>query len=394
MFSSKQNYSLKKIRVLHISPDAVIHGTERHILSILKYSDREEFEHFVAMPEDGDFNKVLQKMNIKTYIAGRKHGYKSKLEGIFGRDSRSLYNLIKKEKFDIVHSHLNSFGGMVAKLAGAPAIVHTRHGVFWSEDELNNISFINKYFQKLKSKMFDKTIALGEYERKTLVEKFNYEEAKITTTINGVDIDEINSKVDKLKTKQELFGTDDIIAGLVGRLEKQKGFDYMLEAVNLIKEKSDGIKFVIIGNGSLKEELIQKRDRMGLQDRVLFLDYKRNILDYVYNFDFMVLTSLWEGLSYAVQEAMALSKPVIALTSPNVSGVKEIIVNGETGYLIESDYVNELGKFILVLSKDINRRLKFGRAAKEREKEFFPEWRTAGDMENVYRELYNSKSGK
>jgi glycosyltransferase involved in cell wall biosynthesis len=161
--------------------------------------------------------------------------------------------------------------------------------------------------------------------------------------------------------------------------------------VNLIKDKTDGIKFVVIGSGSLKDELINKRNEMGLENIVLFLEYKKNILDYVYNFDFMVLTSLWEGLSYAVQEAMALSKPVIALTSPNVSGVKEIIVNGETGYLIESDYVNELGKYILVLANDINRRLKFGRAAKEREINFFQERKTAGDMENVYRELFNAK---
>jgi len=377
--------------VLHISPDAVIHGTERHILSILKYSDREEFESFVAMPDEGDFNKELYKMNIKTFIAGRKHGYKSKLEGIFGKDSRTLYKLIKEEKFDIVHSHLNSYGGIIAKLAGTPVIVHTRHGVFWSEEDLNNISFASKYFQKLKSKVFDMTIAIGEYEKKTLTEKFNYHEKKVTTTINGVDVDELNSKVDKLKTKKELFGTDDLIVGLVGRLEKQKGLEYLLEAVNLIKDKIGRTKFVVIGNGNLKNELIQKRNRMGLESNILFLDYKINILDYVYNFDFMVLTSLWEGLSYAVQEAMALSKPVIALTSPHVSGVKEIIVDGETGYLIESDYVNNLGKYILVLSNDINRRLKFGKAAKEREKLWFPEWKTASDMEDVYRELYNSK---
>ncbi len=380
--------------MLHISPDSVIHGTERHILSIIKYSDREEFENCVAMPDEGEFKRELFKMGIKTYIAGRKHGYQNMLDGIFSKGSRMLYKLIREEKFDIVHSHLNSYGGIIAKLAGAPAVVHTRHGVFWSEEELNSISFAGRYFQKLKSKIFDMTIAIGEYEKKTLVEKFNYDENKITTTINGVDVDELNSKTDKFKTKEELFGSNDLVVGLVGRLEKQKGLDYLLEAVNLIKDRTNGTIFAVIGNGSLKDELIQKRDRLGLEEKVMFIDYKKNILDYMYNFDFMVQTSLWEGLSYAVQEAMALGKPVIALTSPNVSGVKEIIVNGETGYLIESDYVNELAKYILVLSKDINRRLRFGRAAKEREKNHFPEWKTASDMENVYRQLYDSKSGQ
>ncbi len=377
--------------MLHISPDSVIHGTERHILSILKYSDRDEFESYVATPDEGILNIELNKINIKSFTAGRKHGYKSKFEGIFGKDTRKLYKLIKVEKFDIVHTHLNSFGGVVAKLAGAPVIIHTRHGVFWTEEELNNINTADRYFQKLKSNFFDMTVAIGEYEKKTLIEKFNYDEKKITTTINGVDVEEINSSVDKLKTKKELFGTDDLIVGLVGRLEKQKGLNFFLEAVNLIKDKVNGIKFVIIGNGSQKEELIRKRNDFGLKDKIIFLEYKENIQDYIYNFDFMILTSLWEGLSYAVQEAMALSKPVIALTSPNVSGVKEIIINGETGYLIESDYVKELGKYILVLLNDINKRLRFGRAAKEREKNYFPEWKTASDMEFVYRELYNKK---
>lgn len=384
---------MRKIRVLHISPDSVIHGTERHILSILKHSDRNEFEHFVVMPDDGDFKEELKKMNIGTFIAGRKHGYKGKLDGIMGKDTRKLFKLIKENKFDIVHSHLNSYGGIVAKLAGAPSVVHTRHGVFWSEDELNNISIPLKYFQKIKSGIFDTTIALGEYEKKTLKEKFSYDENKIASTINGVDVEEINSKVDRTKTKLELFGTDEMIIGLVVRLEKQKGLDYLLDAVNLIKDRIDGIKFVIIGSGSMKEELTNKRNSMGLEEKIIFMDYKKNILDYVNNFDFMVLTSLWEGLSYAVQEAMALGKPVIALTSPNVSGVKEIIVNGETGYLIETDYVNELAKHILLLSNDCHKRSEFGKASMERERVHFPEWKTAEDMEIVYRDLYKSKSG-
>ncbi|MEZ4690872.1 MAG: glycosyltransferase [Ignavibacteria bacterium] len=385
---------MKKIRVLHISPDSVIHGTERHILSILKHSNKKEFEHYVVMPDEGDLKEELAKMNIGTFIAGRKHGYKGKLDGILGKDTMKLFKIIKENKFDIVHSHLNSYGGVVAKLAGAPAVVHTRHGVFWSEDELNNISIPLKYFQKIKSGIFDTTIALGEYEKKTLTEKFNYDDNKIESTINGVDVEEINSKVDRSKTKQELFGTDELIVGLVGRLEKQKGLDYLLDAVNLIKDSTDGIRFVIIGSGSMKEELMEKRDRLGLEEKIIFMDYKKNILDYVNNFDFMVLTSLWEGLSYAVQEAMALGKPVIALTSPNVSGVKEIIVNGETGYLIESDYVNELARHILLLSNDCSKRSEFGKASMEREREHFPEWKTAEDMENVYRNLYRSKTGR
>jgi len=385
---------MRKIKILHISPDSVINGTERHILSILKYSDRNEFEHFVVMPGEGDFMNELNQMNIGAFIAGRKHGYKGKLDGIFSVGTRNLFKIIKKNNFDIVHAHLNSYGGVIARLAGVPSVVHTRHGVFWSEDELNRISIPLKYFQKLKSGIFDMTIALGDYEKNTLMEKFNYDENKISSTINGVNVEEINSKVDRSKTKKELFGTNELIIGLVGRLEKQKGFDYLIDAVDLIKDQIDGIRFVIIGDGSMRDELISKRNKMGLEQKIMFMDYKKNILDYVYNFDLMVQTSLWEGLSYAVQEAMALGKPVIALSSPNVSGVKEIIVHGETGYIIMKDFASELSKYILMLSNDCNKRSRFGKASVKREKDHFPEWKTASDMDLVYQSLYESKSGR
>jgi glycosyltransferase involved in cell wall biosynthesis len=376
---------------LHISPSGRIYGTERHILSIVKYSDKNKFEHTVATPDRGVFNEELDRLGIKNEIAGRQHGYKSKVEGIFNKDALKLLRLIRKGGFDIVHTHLNSFGGFMAKLAGVKRIIHTRHGVFWSDEELENISASDKKFQNIKNKVFDITVAIGNYEKETLINKLGYDPAKIRVTINGVNIEEIDSKTDKTKTKAELFGTEDFIAGAVGRLERQKGFHYLVEAARLVCGETDKIKFVIIGEGSYKEQLMKMRDGYGLTDKIIFIDYKNNVPDYVNRFDIKVLTSLWEGLSYAVQEAMALAKPVIALSSKNVSGVKEIIVNGKTGYLIEDDYEKNLAKYILELYNDNEKRLAMGMAGRERELKDFPERRTAEDMDKVYLELFGNK---
>lgn len=378
-----------KIKILHISPSSRIYGTERHILSIVKYSDKEKFEHTVATPDRGGFNEELDRIGIKNVIAGRQHGYRRKIEGIFNKDALKLFSLMKNGGFDIVHTHLNSFGGFMAKLAGVKRIIHTRHGVFWSDEELDKISASAKKFQDIKNKVFDITIAIGNYEKETLINKLGYDPKKIRLTINGVNIPELDSKTDKNKTKKELFGTDDFIVGAVGRLERQKGFHYLVEAARIVCKETDKIKFVIIGEGTYKEALTKMRDEYGLTDNIIFIDYKSNVLDYVNRFDIKILTSLWEGLSYAVQEAMALAKPVIALSSQNVSGVKEIIVNGKTGYLIEEDYESNMAKRILELFYDNEKRLAMGRASRERELNDFPEKRTAEDMDKVYFELYN-----
>jgi len=378
---------MRKIRVLHISPDSIIHGTERHILSLVEYSNRELVENFVVTPENGAMNTELNRLKIKNFTAGRKHGYKSKLSGVLGNDSRNLFRLLREGNYDIVHSHLNSFGGFIGKLAGVKYAVHTRHGVFWSEEDLNNISAPDKYFQRFKSKIFDRTVAIGNYEKKTLIEKFKYPEEKIVKTINGVSIEKILRKTNPGNSKAGLFGTEDLIIGSTGRLERQKGFGYLIEAGELIKDKLEGVKFFIIGSGKEKEKLESHIKSCGLEDIFLILDYKENIIDYVNYFDIMVSTSLWEGLSYSVQEAMALGKPVISFTSANVSGVKELVEDGVTGFLVDYKNPEKLSGKILELIKDKNLRMKMGKASRERINKFFPEWQTAKDMDKLYLDL-------
>jgi glycosyltransferase involved in cell wall biosynthesis len=380
------------IRVLHISPNGELYGTERHILSILKYADRSNFDNTVATPTFGSFNKILDEIGIKYEIAGRIPNKRFKMAGMI--ENKGLFKLIKlirKNKYDVIHTHLNSYGGFASKLFTPSKTVHTRHGVFWSETELSNIGYLTKKFQKLKSDAFDITIAIGEYEKNTLIDIFDYDPKKVRLTYNGVTVDEVINKVDRNLTKNDLFGTEDIVVGAVGRLEKQKGFDNFLFAAKKVLEKNKNVKFVLIGDGSLKNQLIKLRNELGLNNNFEFIDYKTNIYDYINCFDIMVQTSLWEGISYVVQEAMALSKPVIALTSKNVSGVKEIIIHGKTGYLVDSDFEDRLGDYIIECIGDSEKMKSLGAAGFQRVKNDFSEVRTAKDMEKVYTELVNSK---
>ncbi len=373
---------------MHISPNGELYGTERHILSIVKYSDRDKFEHHVATPVNGNFNLVLDKIGIKNEIAGRQPNKRNKASGfIESHGLRSLIRLIRREEFDIIHSHLNSYPGFFAKLLTNSKLVHTRHGVFWSETELNNIYFISKEFQKLKSRIFDITIAIGEYEKNTLINILNYNPEKIRLTFNGVNTSELLNKVDERINKQILFNTNDLIVGAVGRLEKQKGFHFLIDAAKDVTKKIKNVKFFILGEGSLRSVLEQQIRSLNLENYFFLLGYKENIYDYVNNFDVMVQTSLWEGISYVVLEAMALGKPVIALTTKHTSGVKEIIQDGTTGYLVDSDHPENIAMCILDIFCDINKLKKMGNESFRRVKNSFSEERTSKDMHDIYLEL-------
>lgn len=376
---------MNKIRVLHISPSGNLYGTERHILSIVKYSDKNKFEHVVATPTTGYFNEVLNNLGVKNIHAGKIPFQKNKISWLWKDKSfKKLISVIKNEKFDIIHSHLISYGAFTGKLFSKSKIFHTRHGVFWSEDELKNISFITRLFQKIKSKIFNVTIAIGEYEKETMVKYLGYDINKIRVTFNGVTADEISEKLDSSCNKQQLFGTNDFVVGAVGRLERQKGFDVLVKAAAKVVKDYPNIQFRVIGEGSLREDLHGLRDSLGLQNNFEFMNYKSNIFDYVNQFDIAVQTSLWEGISYVVLEPMALSKPVIALSTLNTSGVKEIIVENETGHLIFENYVDVLSEKIISLYNDREKIRQMGEKGKLRVMEYFTEKRTAADMDKYY----------
>jgi glycosyltransferase involved in cell wall biosynthesis len=379
---------VRKIKVLHISPNGELYGTERHILSIVKYADRNKFEHCVATPVAGNFNQILAEIGVRCEIAGRIPNKKFKLGGM--AESGGLYKLVKlvrKEKFDIIHTHLNSYGGFVSKLVSKAKVVHTRHGVFWTEEELRQLGFLSRGFQRLKSRVFDVTVAIGEYEKDSLVNILGYDPLKVKLTYNGVSAGEIKQRVKTGASKKDLFHTEDFLVGAVGRLEKQKGFDILLYAAKKVLENVSNVKFVIIGDGSLKNHLVELRKQLGLENKFEFVGYKKNIYEFMNCFDVMVQTSLWEGISYVVLEAMAMAKPVIAVTSENVSGVKEIIQHGKTGYLVDFDYSDRIGEYILELVYDRNKSANMGTEAYERVSNVFSEKRTASDMERTYLEL-------
>jgi len=151
---------LKKHKILHISPDGVIYGTERHILSIVSNSDRNKFEHFVSVPREGSLTAALDEIGIKYFVGSRMPSKSNVVQGFWENGGfMKLFRTIKNNDFDIIHSHLVTYAGILAKFLGKKKLVHTRHGIFMTEEEISKISSIKKKFQKYKSDIFVKTIA-------------------------------------------------------------------------------------------------------------------------------------------------------------------------------------------------------------------------------------------
>ena len=123
-----------------------------------------------------------------------------------------------------------------------------------------------------------------------------------------------------------------VLIGNIGRLSEQKGMSYFIEAAEITAKTHPEARFIIVGEGEEKEQLHAQVKAKGLQDKVLFLGYRNDIQNVMSQLDFVVLSSLWEGLPLTPIEAYSVGKTVIGTA---VDGTPEIIRDGVDGYLVE-----------------------------------------------------------
>jgi glycosyltransferase involved in cell wall biosynthesis len=156
---------------------------------------------------------------------------------------------------------------------------------------------------------------------------------------------------------------DAFAVGSVGRLHPQKGYDLLLQAVGFLHTRIPTLRVLIVGEGEARPALEQQRRELGLEEVVIFAGERRDIPAMLSALDGFVSASRWEGLSNAVLEAAAAGLPVIAT---RVGGTPEIVLDGETGLLVEPEDAQGLATAILQLYENPELRRRLGQAGQQR----------------------------
>ena len=191
----------------------------------------------------------------------------------------------------------------------------------------------------------------------------------------------IANAVDPIDTTQEFLDlrqhygvleSEDLL-GLVGRLSPEKGHRFFLEAFKAIATVAPQVKALIVGEGQERDAITRFIHHYGLEKRIILTGYQKDVSSFHQAFDILVLPSLSEGMPNAALEAMVFAKPVIA---SNVGGIPEVVIDGETGLLVEAKNPATLAAAMLDLIENREKRLEMGRAGKVRvEVEFGPRQR-------------------
>lgn len=359
----------QKIKIIYIITDFNLGGAQRLLLDLIKHLDLKRYDvRVVTVVRGGPLEQEFRELKVPIKIFNKK----TKLGlGVLWK----IYQYLKKEKPQIVHTHLfagDSWGRVAAIFARVPIIVSTEHNINLDEGP------IKRFVKRVLSYWTNKIIAVSEAVRNYSIQVDKINPKKIEVIYNGICFD-------KFAPKPKKFGRMPSF-GVVGRLEIQKGHTYLLRALNLIKDRQ--WKLWIIGEGSLRKKLENQVKELGLEERVSFLGSRHDVPELLSKIDIFVLPSLWEGLGIAVLEAAAMEKPIIA---SRVGGIPEIIEDKKTGLLVEPRDVKGLAEAIRSMITHEDEAREMGKRAREAVVKKFSVEKMAEAYEELYKELTSNK---
>lgn len=201
-------------------------------------------------------------------------------------------------------------------------------------------------------------IACGEEVKTNLVDYYHLSKDKVAVIHNAVKpyMESIKPDAYLKKLKEDGY----IIVGNIGRLSEQKGMEYFIDSYKKVHESIDKLKYVVVGQGEDEQSLKRKVEEEYNQDNIVFLGYRSDIQNIIAQMDYIVLSSLWEGLPLTPIEAFSVHRPVIGTA---VDGTKEIIENGNNGFLIAPRSAQEIAEKVIELAQNEKERLEMGEHA-------------------------------
>lgn len=239
--------------------------------------------------------------------------------------------------------------------------------------------FFRDIVNQITLKKSDIIVTVSNDVKDDLQKSYKVDQNKIITIPNMVNINKIEQMQDDEIEEKELFLSDNIKIINIGRLIYQKGQWHLIKAMKIVTEKYKNVNLIILGRGELEKKLQELIHKLNLQDNIYLLNFKTNPYKYLKNSDIFVSTSLYEGMSNVILEAMACGLPIIATDCKG--GTKEIIEN-KYGILIPNftekyditekinDEEHNLAEKIIELIKDEEERKHYIKMSNIRIKDF------------------------
>lgn len=346
---------IKKIKLAFLIGTLKTGGAQNLLKNILENLNKDYFKIYLIFWRKGEFfKKFIKIQNIKIIQLKNKP---KKIDTkfllkipIFIKQYIELRKLVKKERFEIIHSHLliPDYHNFLLKLCFKNLkIISTKHEIAYMREKLPS-----RIINKIINSKFNKIIACS-FNTKKFIQKFEFTK-NIEVIYNGVNLE----KIDSISKKSYNFiNINDFNLISIGRLEKIKGFDHLIKTFNIFNNNIQKTKLFICGEGKEKNKIKNLIKKFQLNHKVVLLGNRSDIISLLKSCNLFILLSNREAFPISILEAMSCHLPVVA---SNVGGVNEIVINEKNGYLVNRhDYIMT-ANIICKLAKDPKLRKRLG----------------------------------
>jgi glycosyltransferase involved in cell wall biosynthesis len=367
------------IRVLNIIDTMGSGGVERRRLSLAKLLDKSKFElKIICTNAVGSFPDEFKKYNVEIIQIGDLQSF------LDIKQHKKVIKIINEFKPHIIHGAVFE-GVTMAAINGAykkvPIII------LEETSDPQNRSWKGNLLMKLLCLTANKVIGVSPAATNYLENKINLPKDKVVLINNGVVIPTIANQESKnnIKEKHQIL-KDDIVIGSVGRMnsDAHKRFSDLINAFSILAQKNSNVKLVLVGDGPEQSNYKNLVDKLGIQDRVVFAGYQNEIEEYYAVFDIFCLVSAFEAFGLVLAEAMLHKLPVVAT---NVGGIRYIVDDNETGFLVEKFDVESINEKLDILCNNSDIRKQFGENGYIKALKCYSEERYVKNIEDLYIEL-------
>jgi len=318
------------LRVLFLSPLTKLGGEELSVLSLARGLMSRGHEVELAT-EGGDFLEEFIAAGLEVHLMAMN----ARRPGGIVATSRPLRRLLETRGFDVIHSQ-EVFPTIIAELARRfpgrlpGALIYHYRGV-----RPRMMPLVTRVLPPV----VEHIVTNAEANRQAFLHR-GVSPDKVRTIYNGVAFDEFDRATEDPALRAELgVGPLDPVAGVVGRLHPVKGHRPFLEAARIVLDAVPRAWFLLVGDGPLRGELEAAAHELGIQDRVRFLGFRRDVPQLIKAMDLLVLPSIEEAIGRVLVEAHASGRPAVA---SRVGGTSEVVEDGVTGYLVPPGDVSAL----------------------------------------------------
>jgi glycosyltransferase involved in cell wall biosynthesis len=341
-------------------------------------------------PDEGNMDYLAERLGVRPQLIE----WLRRKPGLYDlRALLALMRTMRAQRPDIVHTHAAK-GGTLGRLAALlvarrAVLVHTFHGHSLSRYFLPMQARLYAWIERMLARRTECLIAVSQEVRDELVELGVAPADRVEVVRLGFDLSHFTPDDDERAQRRSAVraelgvGEDERVVTLIARLVPIKRVDRFLRVARMLSDE-ENVRFVVVGDGEMRDELQRSRAAQSLGDRLIWMGFRRDVADVCFASDIVVLTSDSEGTPVSLIEAQAAGVPVVGTA---VGGVATVVDHGKTGFVVERVHEDHFAAAIAELLADPERAEAMGAAGRERVTATFSLDRLVDDLDGLYRRL-------